>query len=115
MKLDEHRRALVNVMSEKELQKLVQDLADMMGWRWYHPNLSMRDRAGFPDLTLVRPPEFFMVELKSEKGRIRPDQKKWIADLQASGVEVHIWRPSDWYTGDIEQRLTHSDRRGEHD
>jgi hypothetical protein len=53
---------------------------------------------GFPDLVLARGGVVLHVELKSEKGKVRPEQSEWLAEL---GGE--IWRPSDW--PGIQERL----------
>jgi hypothetical protein len=38
-----------------------------------------------------------LVELKSEKGKVTPAQQHWLDLLGACpGLEVHVWRPSDW-------------------
>lgn len=60
--------------------------------------------AGYPDLTLLHPGRsvLYLVELKSEKGRLTPEQKLWRAALEpledASGgiVRYRLWRPSMW-------------------
>ena len=99
--------------SEKEWQSTVLDLATLGGWRSYHTFDSRRSAPGFPDLTLVRPPELVFAELKAEKGRTTPEQEAWLEDLgvvsqcimlDAGGwrigdeipVQVFVWRPSDF-------------------
>ena len=52
----------------------------------------MQGHIGFPDLVLAREGVVIFAELKAEKGRLRPDQEKWIAALGA----CYVWRPSDW-------------------
>ena len=87
--------------TEKQLQNQVVTLAQYCGWLHYHTLDSRGSTAGFPDLVLLRPPRLLFVELKSEKGRLRPEQKVWaaaleiIAKLPGSPVEYHLWRPSD--------------------
>jgi hypothetical protein len=61
---------------------------------------------GFPDLVIARtdPPRLIYAELKSQKGRIAPEQREWQERLEANGQEFYIWRPSDW--PDIERILS---------
>ena len=47
------------------------------------------------DYVLVRPPDLLVVELKSQRARISEAQRAWLDDLEAAGVEVHVWRPPD--------------------
>ena len=56
------------------------------------------DGAGFPDLVLVHEgrKELLWVELKSEKGSIRPEQREWHRALRIIGERVYVWRPSQW-------------------
>ena len=42
--------------SERAFQTAVLELAQVTGWRSYHPHDSRRSAAGYPDLTLVRAP-----------------------------------------------------------
>lgn len=81
---------------ERSFQRQVITYAEIMGWRWYHVPDSRRSTAGFPDLVLIRRPLVLWVELKSERGRLKPDQKVWLDDLRACGQVVYVWRPSDW-------------------
>ena len=85
-------------MSEAELQANVIELARLGGWLYFHDNDSRRNRAGFPDLVFVHPMSGRTVyaELKSAKGRIRPEQQQWIDALYRGGHEVYVWRPEDW-------------------
>ena len=88
-------------MTEKQFQGQVVTLAKYCGWMAYHTLDSRGSTAGFPDLVLLRPPLLLLAELKSEKGRIRPEQKVWatalkiIAGLPGSPVRYYLWRPSD--------------------
>jgi hypothetical protein len=90
---------LENAVTEAELQAHILDLAALTGWRVFHDHDSRRNPAGLPDLILVRRGRLIFAELKTRKGRIRPAQKAWIADLEdvevAAGgaVEVYVWRP----------------------
>lgn len=87
----------MKAQSEAALQQQVCQLAKYYGWTLqYHTFDSRRSHKGWPDLVLCRPPEILFVELKSEKGRTRPEQQEWISALHACGLEVHLWRPSDF-------------------
>lgn len=86
-------------MSEAHFQKRVTDLCTLLGLAWHHETDSRRSHAGFPDLVIVaRPPAEGVVfaELKTDNGRVRPEQEWWHTKLRAAGVEVHVWRPADW-------------------
>ena len=82
-------------MTEKDLQALVVGAADAGGWLVYHTHDSRRSPAGFPDLVLVRGTEVLFVELKSERGRVRPDQQVWMDALdRVDTISNGIVRPS---------------------
>ena len=49
-------------------------------------------------------------ELKSQRGRVRPEQKEWLATLSEAGSDAGIWRPSDW--PEIERLLTKAKPEG---
>lgn len=96
--------------AEAHFQTQVVNLAALYGWNLrYHTYDSRRSAPGFPDLVLVRPPEILFWEVKSESGRIRPEQKEWIAALTACGLEAAILRPSDF--DDIHARLSQGRHR----
>jgi hypothetical protein len=80
-------------MSEKDLQKLVEELAEWNGWKYYHvPDSRRVTSAGFPDLVLVRPPRIIYAELKVGSNKLSPAQLEWKRDLQACNLEFYIWR-----------------------
>jgi hypothetical protein len=84
-------------VSEAKWQDTILRSARLQLWLAYHTYDSRRSTPGFPDLVLVRPPRIVVAELKTEHGRLSDAQKKWLAHFeQCPGVEVHVWRPSDW-------------------
>jgi len=101
-------------VTEAELLAAVIETARVLGWRTAHFRAARRahgwstplqgDAAGFVDLVLVRE-RIVAVELKTERGRLRPEQESWLEALERAGAEVHIWRPTDWTTGAIEACL----------
>lgn len=82
--------------SEAQFQAKVVQWARLNGWLVYHTHDSRRSEPGFPDLVLVRGPDILYWELKAEKGRVSPEQERWIAALHGAGQETRILRPSDW-------------------
>ena len=94
------------LVTERQFQAAIIDLARWTGWRWYHTHDSRRSVAGFPDLTLVRDTRLMFAELKAERGKVSGDQQAWIDALRAAGADVRVWRPGDW--NEIEQTLRRS-------
>jgi hypothetical protein len=89
--------------SEAVFMARVIKLAEQCGWLCYHTHDSRRCKPGFPDLVLVR--EYVLyVELKAERGNLRPEQEQWAAALTKAGAHTAIWRPSDWF--DVIEVLT---------
>lgn len=98
------RAARVPVETERGFSAAVIALARLHKWLVYHTRLSLGSEAGFPDLVLVRPGDVLFIELKTMTGKLTPAQQHWQDVLaQCPGVEVAIWRPSDWPV--IEARL----------
>ena len=98
-------------ISEREFQQQVIALAKLRGFRVAHfrPARVMRngketyetpvaaDGKGFLDLVMLREHRLIVAELKSEKGQLTKEQHQWIqAWLLVPGVEVYVWRPSEW-------------------
>jgi hypothetical protein len=61
-------------VTERDLAGYLRDVARAFGWRRYHTFLSKHSPAGFPDEVLVRPPRLIFAELKSDHGRLKPEQ-----------------------------------------
>lgn len=51
---------------------------------------------GWPDLVLVRGDRLLFVELKSNTGAVRPEQKEWLDALGETCADVWVLRPRDW-------------------
>ena len=83
-------------MTETELFEEVRKLSKLFAFFLYHTYDSRRSGSGFLDLVLVKPPRVIFAELKSERGRMTPEQQR-LFDLlsQCPGVEVYLWRPRD--------------------
>jgi len=114
------RSVLNSELKEKDFQRVVIEFAERMGWRIHHTRPALNRRGqwstplqgdpGFPDLCLVRSSNVggrvVFAELKSEKGVTSGAQERWLEQLRLSGqVEVYLWRPRDWHSGEIEQVL----------
>jgi hypothetical protein len=84
-------------LSEAQFQRQVIQLAALLGYRVYHTHDSRRSAAGFPDLVLVHPKRgTVFAELKTDTGKVKPEQAEWLADLQAAGQRAYLWRPADF-------------------
>jgi hypothetical protein len=119
---------------EYQLQSQIAQLAHLLGWETvaFRPAMTkhgMRTPGtgsmakGWPDMTLVHPEKqrLIFAELKSNVGRLRPDQERVIGVLSKLAgmwadpallsesqfahlrVEVVVWKPKDW--PQIEQAL----------
>jgi hypothetical protein len=102
-----------------ELQRMVTDLASILGWRWVHFRAGKTERGwrvpvegplgkGWPDLVLVHPMRrrTLAVEIKRELGdEPTPDQHYVHTMLSESGWTVVVWRPSDLSEGRVEGEL----------
>lgn len=88
-------------ISEKDFQAMVITYAESRGWKVYHTYLSIRSKAGYPDLTMVRRNDVdsgrvVFAELKTEAGKVEKAQSEWLKALEQAGQEVYLWRPSNW-------------------
>lgn len=94
-------------MTEAELQAAILEVARLWGWRVAHfrPALTKHgwrtpvsaDGKGFPDLVLVHERlGVVFAEVKSDRGRLSPEQVEWGSVLALAGARMHLWRPSDW-------------------
>ena len=96
-------------ITEDEWLRSVGDALDLTGWAWIHPRPARRAQGkwttptqgnsakGFPDIVAVRPPRVLWLELKTERGRVSPEQDDWLERLRTSGQEAYVIRlPRDW-------------------
>jgi len=82
------------MLTEKQFEAQIKDLAKIFGWRYYHPFLSKWSERGWPDVTLLRDRRLIIAELKSEKGKLTEAQARWLWNLRkVPGISVYIWRP----------------------
>ena len=102
-------RRAIDSLTEAQWQRQLVDLAALLGYQWVHfrPGLTRAGRwavavqgtlgVGFPDLVLVHPTKgrVLFVELKTDTGRVDPDQSRVHDILRAAGAEVYLWRPRD--------------------
>lgn len=94
-------------MSETEFKDILVTVARRYGWLVHHdlPAQNSRGRwathiqgdAGFPDLILLHPNsgKLFAIELKSDKGKLSPGQKRWLMAFEKSGIYNAVLKPSD--------------------
>ena len=98
-------------MGEDTLQKNIIDIAHALGWKVAHfrPAKTEKgwrtcvsaDGTGWPDLALARNQTVIFLELKSEKGKVRPEQQGWLDVLP----NAYVVFPEDWYDGTVEKLL----------
>lgn len=99
--------AEVDFEHEASFMRVVVEIARLCGWLVVHvpQSVSVRGRhmtayafdgKGWPDLTLVHPERGLMFrELKTNKGRLGPEQVKWLRALYNAGADAGVWRPCD--------------------
>lgn len=81
--------------SEAGFMAAVVTAARYLGWRVYHTYDSRRSSSGFPDLVLVKDRVLYR-EVKTDRGKVTPEQTAWIEALRVAGVDAGVWRPADW-------------------
>lgn len=104
MKLRDHQ-------TEDEFKDAVVELAQRTGWLVMHTRPARTNKGwrtplqgdrGFPDLVLVKRPRVIFAELKSQRGSLTIDERRWMDELyqvadESNGiVTAVVWRPSDW-------------------
>ena len=94
--------------SEADFQSWVNDLLALRGWRKVYEDVPLtkcwhcgtyppqRKVRGHPDIEIVRDNRLIYLELKSQKGRIRLEQRETIDALKkVRSVSANIMRPDD--------------------
>ena len=101
------------VMTEKSWQAQVLSAARLAGWWCFFTHDSRHSPAGMCDLVLVHPARRIVAfrELKTDRGKLRPEQAQAIEVLTAAGADVAVWRPRDadavwaFLTGKTDRRV----------
>ena len=94
-------------MTERDFQSAIIDLAHLRGYRIHHCRPAVTPSGkwathisgdpGFCDLVLAKPGRILFLEVKSDRGRVTPDQVAWLAALDTvSGVTARVVRPEHW-------------------
>jgi len=60
---------------------------------------------GWCDWTIRGPSGVLFRELKSQRGRVEPEQQQWLDALAASGADAGVWRPEHRLSGQIAAEL----------
>jgi hypothetical protein len=82
--------------TEADSQAQLVQAARLLGYSVYHTTFSIGSDRGFPDLILVGHNRLIVLEVKSEKGKVRCGQQEWIeAFASVPGVVARVVRPSD--------------------
>lgn len=74
--------------------RVVIPIAKSRGWKCYFTWNSRHSPPGWPDLALVRPPEFIVAELKVTTD-LSQAQNECLSALSACGIPCYVWRPGD--------------------
>lgn len=90
---------------EADLQAEVTRLCADLGLYHFHPRHSACSEPGWPDSVIVGRKVIYR-ELKSEIGRLTPEQAELGQQLKRAGQNWRVWRPSDWLSGQIRNELT---------
>jgi hypothetical protein len=91
-------------MPERELQNLVGALCKTLGLPMFHVLHPTGMEPGWPDCVVVGTRILYR-ELKTQTGRVSPEQKRVGQALKDAGADFAIWRPGDWLDGRIEREL----------
>jgi hypothetical protein len=101
-------------ITEEQFSTQVESLLNMFGWHWAHFRPARTEKGwrtaisgmgkGFPDYICLRGERMVIMELKSEKGKVSPEQKAWYDKfiesrqhyVKGDFPEVYIWRPVDF-------------------
>ena len=97
----EYQRIHDRSISEAALQKSLVEVAEMYGWQLHHEVDSRRSKPGLPDLICAHHKHgVVFIELKSERGYLKPEQRVWRDTLVAAGARYYVFRPRDRFVAD---------------
>lgn len=92
-RLDKHGQPQI---TEKAFQANVVKALALAGWSTYHTAFSIRSAPGFPDVVALNPQKrrILAIEIKTETGKLRPEQEGWLEMFSECGAESWLLRPS---------------------
>jgi len=97
------RAAVHALVTEDQFERWTAGVAKRGGWHGVHTRKSfgvmmgvfVEDAFGIPDWIFSNGVRTIWRELKSQRGRVSPQQRVWIDRLVSSGQDAKVWRPSD--------------------
>jgi hypothetical protein len=92
---------MAKAMSEEQLQEAITGMLDAYKIRWWHDNDPIRNQSGLPDLIVIGLRVEWW-ELKSQTGRVRPDQNAFLSDLVRAGAKARVVRPIQLLDGSVQ-------------
>ena len=92
-------------MSEAELEEQVRDACKKLGVIRIHIYHARGTTPGVPDDILIGPHGVLWRELKTMTGKVSPAQHAMGEALLAAGQDFAIWRPEDWFSGQVAREL----------
>jgi len=103
------------MITEKQFEAQIKDLAKLFGYTYYHTWRSIHSPSGWPDCVFARlepEPKFIIAELKTDdlkNSQPSFEQYAWLYLLQhlgkphgIMGFDAWLWRPSDFDTEIVE-------------
>jgi len=91
--------------TENDFNTWLLDAFHLFGWHTAHFRVAKSEKGwrtpvsgdgkGFPDWFVVRGKRVLMIEAKSDKGKLSPEQKQWFEWLKDTPIERYVWRPKD--------------------
>jgi hypothetical protein len=85
---------------EAHIRRLMKDL----GLWGYHPRRSERSEKGWPDWAIIGTRIIYR-ELKTERGKVTPEQQAVGERIRAAGGDWAVWRPRHLLSGCIAREL----------
>ena len=86
---------------DAHLRALIKDF----GLHGHHERNSIGTEPGWPDWVILGRGGSLFRELKSQRGRLSPDQRRVGFALTRAGLDFDVWRPSDLLDGMIHRQL----------
>jgi hypothetical protein len=90
---------------EADVQEAIIELCLLLGYLVFHDNDPRRNRAGFPDLVIAGYGVVIIVELKTDRNELTPEQRAWFDAFVDAGLDARVYRTSAWKTGDLANEL----------